>query len=109
MATTTDAQGHFSVTPAASYQCLKASHACYLTAQKDEPAGYVGAITLPGGYANGDNTINIADLAVIGSRYGSVSPTPPCADVNADGRVNIYDLTITASNFGRYGPVVNWQ
>ncbi len=109
LTTVTDANGHFSVNPTANYQCLKASHICYLTGQKSSPHGNVGTITLPGGDVNGENCITILDLALIGSRNGLTNPSPTCADANADGVVDIYDLVIAARNFGKCGPVTDWE
>jgi len=109
LAAVTDDEGHFNVSPTADYQCLKAHHVCYLTAQKGSPHGNVGTITLPGGDVNGDNCIDISDLTIIGSRNGTANPSPACADVNGDGVVNIYDLVIAARNFGTCGPVTDWE
>jgi hypothetical protein len=111
--TMTDKEGKFSIVPTTSYRCLKAYHACYLTAQKDPPRGYTGRITLPGGDLNGDDCVNIYDLSPMGMQYGmryvdDGSP-PPCADINADGVVDIYDLVIAAGNYGKCGPVSNWE
>lgn len=63
----------------------------------------MGSVTLLGGDVTGDDLIDIFDLALIGSRYGSSNPQ---ADLNADGTVDIFDLTMAAANYGRSGPVV---
>ncbi|MBN1218212.1 MAG: N-acetylmuramoyl-L-alanine amidase [Anaerolineae bacterium] len=63
----------------------------------------LGVITLLGGDATGDNQIDIFDLALIGSRYGS---SDAGSDVNRNGQVDIFDLTLSAANYGRQGPVV---
>ncbi|MBX3000919.1 MAG: lamin tail domain-containing protein [Caldilineaceae bacterium] len=51
------------------------------------------------GDINGDNRINIFDLARVGSHYGYEGVSP--ADVNGDGKVNIQDLALVSGNFGR--------
>jgi hypothetical protein len=58
-------------------------------------------IRLLGGDVNGDNAIDILDVAYIAYRFGG---TDSSADVNGDGGVNILDLTVTAANFGMVGP-----
>jgi len=102
--TLTDAAGKFelSLDSHRAYQCITAFKQGYLSAQKKLPVGTLGAITLPGGDMNQDNCINIFDLTMIGSRYGSNDPR---GDVNGNGVVDIFDLTIAANNYGRCGPV----
>jgi len=68
-------------------------------------------ITLPelqllGGDVNNDNRINIFDLVIVGSHYGSVGAST--GDINGDGRVNIQDLALTAGNFGKENNY-NWS
>jgi hypothetical protein len=43
--------------------------------------------------------VNIQDLAVVGSQFGSTSPNPPEADINGDGVVDIVDVVLVANNF----------
>jgi hypothetical protein len=53
---------------------------------------------------NWDLKVNLADLTLVGSAFGSTPGTAnwnPAADVNGDGRVNITDLTLVASHFGQ--------
>jgi subtilisin family serine protease len=106
-AAVTDAAGRFTVTVPAEgqIQCLQAVQGGYLVAQQDQPAGEIGAITLPGGDVVEDNIINILDLAAMALHYRTNDPT---TDVNADGVVDIFDLTIAASNYNQRGPVTNW-
>jgi YVTN family beta-propeller protein len=47
---------------------------------------------------NGDDLIDLLDLAAIATAYDTNDPQ---ADVNQDGWVDILDLTIVASNYGR--------
>jgi hypothetical protein len=65
----------------------------------------MGEITLIGGDLNGDNEINILDLAFVGAQLGSGDAK---ADLNGDGAVDILDLTLIGANFGKSGPVP-WQ
>jgi hypothetical protein len=56
---------------------------------------------LPGDL-NNDNTVNIQDLSILLSNYGTSSTT---ADINSDGTVNILDMSILLSNYGKtYSP-----
>lgn len=62
-------------------------------------------ITIPAGSPvrkkgdlNGDGRINIRDLSILISRWGTRSTV---ADINGDGRVNIRDLSILISRWGR--------
>jgi hypothetical protein len=54
------------------------------------------------GELNDDNIIDIADLALFLSRFGSTSGG--CADINGDGIVDIADLASLLSEFGRGCP-----
>lgn len=86
--------------------CLRVFQHGYLLGQAKNPTGKLGVLTLPGGDVNGDNQINIFDLAYVGSFYGD---TGSDADVNGDNIVSIFDLVLAASNFGQRGPVSNWK
>ncbi|MCH8821292.1 hypothetical protein IID23_02090 [Patescibacteria group bacterium] len=50
------------------------------------------------GDLNGDSKINIRDLSILISRWGTSGGV---ADINGDGRVNIRDLSILISQWGR--------
>ena len=50
------------------------------------------------GDVNGDGTVNIADLVLVGFRLGQTGPN--VADVNEDGVVNIADLVLVAGALG---------
>jgi hypothetical protein len=52
---------------------------------------------LPGDL-NNDNTVNIQDLSILLSNYGTTNAT---ADINGDGTVNILDMSILLSNYGK--------
>jgi hypothetical protein len=104
LVTETASDGSFEFTPpaGASYACLEALKAGYLSGQKDNPQGNIGSATLPGGDVTADGIIDVFDLAFLGSRYGDADGA---ADINGDGTISIFDLTITAANYLREGPV----
>lgn len=109
----TDAAGAFSIVAGNS---LKAEFPGYLSAQADlqaqahssaeAEAASVGAITLLAGDVNGDNLINILDLAYIAKNYRT---DDTLSDLNGDGTVNILDLALLAGNYAKTGPLTNWQ
>jgi hypothetical protein len=103
-------RGYFEVIPeeGLTYGCLQAVQRGYLIAQRTNPQGNLGTITLPGGDVNKDDEINIFDLALIGSRYGDTDGAAP-ADINRDGTINIFDLVLAANNYGEIGPVEDWR
>jgi hypothetical protein len=47
---------------------------------------------------NGDNTVNITDLSILLSDYGTTNSN---ADINSDGAVNILDLSALLSHYGQ--------
>ena len=58
------------------------------------------------GDSNGDNNINILDISLLISAYGSSEGGPdwnPHCDFNRDGYVNILDAVALAGNFGESG------
>lgn len=69
------------------------------------------ASSIPGDI-NNDGTVNITDLSLLLSSYGS-SNSPACVtasqytcDINTDGYVNVVDLSILLSNYGNTNPAV---
>ena len=58
------------------------------------------------GDVNNSGQVDIADLALLLSSFGSSAPNipAPCADVNADGVVNLADLALLLSRFGANCP-----
>jgi hypothetical protein len=57
----------------------------------------------PAGDVNGDCVVNIIDLVMVASSFGTRVGTPgynPIADLNNDGVINIVDLSIVGSTFG---------
>jgi hypothetical protein len=60
-------------------------------------------ITMLAGELTGDDRIDIFDLAVAGTSYGSGDLL---ADINRDGIVNILDLALVGSNYGAQGPII---
>lgn len=53
------------------------------------------------GDANSDNTVNIADLSLLGDTWGQNVTANTGADFNGDGVVNIADLSILGDNWGK--------
>jgi hypothetical protein len=49
------------------------------------------------GDANGDHTVNVADLSLFRSAYGTGDPT---FDVNGDGVISAADLAAFRTNYG---------
>lgn len=105
-ATQTAADGSFTI---AGGGALTFEFPGYLTAQAD-PAGAqaaaLGKLTLLAGDVNGDNVINILDLAYIAKQYRTADPM---ADLTSDGVVDILDLALAANNYQRRGPLTAWQ
>ena len=52
---------------------------------------------LPGDL-NNDNTVNITDMSILLSNYGTSNTT---ADINSDGTVNVLDLSVLLSHYGQ--------
>lgn len=107
----TGADGSFAISSGGN---LNASFPGYLSGlaavDSSQAAGQapvdLGQITLPAGDTNGDNVINIFDLAYLAGRYESNDGT---ADLNGDGTVNILDLALAAGNYEQQGPLSNWH
>jgi hypothetical protein len=49
------------------------------------------------GDINGDGTVNVFDLSILLSKWGT---SDPATDLNSDGTVNVFDLSILLSNWG---------
>jgi hypothetical protein len=56
------------------------------------------------GNLNGDGVVDIADLALFLSAFGSNGSGTPCSDINGDGIVDIADLALFLSAFGSTCP-----
>jgi hypothetical protein len=56
------------------------------------------------GDINGDGIIDIADLALFLSVFGSAAAPGDCADMNGDGIIDIADLALFLSGFGSICP-----
>ncbi len=63
-------------------------------------------VALPAGDLNGDNTINLFDLAYLAKNLLTANSL---ADLNGDGAVNILDLALLAGNYQLQGPVLSQQ
>ncbi len=110
--TTTLPDGAFSI-PASN--SLSLEHPGFVPAQVDltqilaavgEQQITLQRVTLPAGDINGDNTVNILDMAYLARHYGTSNPL---ADLNGDGTVNILDLALCAKNYWQQGPVISSQ
>jgi hypothetical protein len=64
-------------------------------------------VTLLGGDANDDDTVEIGDASIIGGDFGHSggSIVHPEADINNDGMVDILDLVLMGGNYGKSSPV----
>jgi hypothetical protein len=109
--TGTDGRFELTVSHGEGFYTLSASAPGYLSAESSRPVKLtVGSkvelapITLLGGDMNGDNSIDIRDLAYVAYHMHG---TDARSDINGDGQVDILDLTLIASNFGAIGPK-NW-
>jgi hypothetical protein len=80
--------------------------AAHAAAVGDISATNVGSITLLAGDLNGDDVVNIFDLALIA---GMLDTSDAKADLNGDGVVNILDVALIASNYGQQGPLTSWK
>lgn len=102
---TTTADGKYTVTTTAGQHTLTFTRSSYLarSATAQAIAGStvtLSTVTLLGGNINGDNCIDILDLAAVASQFSSTTPTPAATDINGDGRVDIVDVVLVAKNFG---------
>ncbi|MBI5862967.1 MAG: hypothetical protein HZB38_00360 [Planctomycetes bacterium] len=79
------------------------SGACYHIAA--ESTGNPCGCVCPGDM-NGDGLVDISDLALFLSSFGTSAPNipTPCADINGDGLVDISDLALFLSAFGSTCP-----
>lgn len=67
----------------------------------------LGSQTLIIGDTDGNQTIDVADAALVSANFDvAVPPAPESADLNHDGLINISDLVLIGSNFGLSGPIV---
>lgn len=105
-AATTASDGSFSISNSQSLRCLKATRQGHLVGQKSNPAGNLGLLELLAGDLNGDNKINILDLAQASSLYQQADAV---ADFNGSGTVDILDLSLIARNYGLVGPTSDWR
>jgi hypothetical protein len=103
--TTTSSLGRFQVNGDPAYQCLHVYKEGYLIGQSDRPWGNLGALELEPGDLNGDNRVDIADLAIIAEAYDQAHDV---ADFNHSGKVDIFDLSLLAGNYNDEGPTSFW-
>jgi hypothetical protein len=106
-----DGEARFALTLAPGEYTFTARRAGFLTARRVAVTVASGeTVRLPGlmltaGDANGDQTIDIADVVLVAGSFQSEQN--PAADLNLDGLVNILDLVLVNSNFGKSG-AENW-
>jgi hypothetical protein len=67
------------------------------------------SVTLPdlalrAGDVNGDCTVSLMDLVLVGTNYLRSPPTTASADINGDGSVDLFDLILVALNMGQKCP-----
>ena len=65
-------------------------------------------VTLPGGDANNDNSVDVLDFGILVNAYGGSSKMAgsnydPTADFNGDGSVDVLDFGILVNNYGVVG------
>lgn len=72
-----------------------------LAATGEQLEGLVTYLTQLLGDANGDNTIDIFDVATISNQWGTSGPE---GDVNGDGTVDIFDVAVVSNNWGNTLP-----
>ena len=61
-------------------------------------------VTLSGGDANGNCTVDLFDLVVVAINYNSAPPSDPRADLNGNDEVDIFDLVLVCKNLDRVCP-----
>ena len=71
-------------------------------------AVFAGTVTLPGGDANNDNSVDSTDFGILIGAFNSAANVPgsgydSTADFNSDGSVDSTDFGILINNFGREG------
>jgi hypothetical protein len=108
LSTTTDANGAYAINgvPSGTYTVtfeydefldVEVGGVVVVDGLITELCGY----TLLAGDLNDDEVVDILDLSLCASEFGSTSPD---ADVNADGIVDIYDLVLIGKNFKLASP-----
>ncbi|MBN1937518.1 MAG: immune inhibitor A [Anaerolineae bacterium] len=102
---TTTADGRYTFATAAGQHTLTFARPSYLGRSMTAQGTAGSTVTLPtvtllGGNVNGDNCIDILDLAAVASQFNSTTPTPATTDINGDGLVDIVDVVLVAKNFG---------
>jgi hypothetical protein len=77
-----------------------------ITVAGDGAAVDLGSQTFVTGDTDGNQTIDLADAALISANFDlAAPPAPESADLNHDGQVNVSDLVLIGTNFGLSGPI----
>lgn len=64
----------------------------------------VGLVILPSSDLNQDGIVDVNDLKIVATAFGSQLGTPnwnPIADLNRDNIVDVFDVFIVAEDYGR--------
>jgi hypothetical protein len=92
------------VMPTGTNYQFDAAHTLYLGNRQTQSlvpgANSALATRLKGGDANGDGTIELSDLTIVGGQFGNPVTAGVSPDINADGNVNILDLVLVGGNYG---------
>ena len=62
--------------------------------------GAAAAVVAPTPDLNADGAIDILDLVIVASQFGSLAPNPASADVNGHGMVDISDIVLIGARLG---------
>jgi len=109
--TYTDSSGNFSLSLPSGTYTVYAKTLGYISRKLgDVTMTPGGSVTLPdamllAGDANGDDEINLQDLAVLAQQYDSTGTQS--SDYNNDQIVDLFDLVLLAKNFNKVGDLVN--
>jgi hypothetical protein len=92
---------------------LKASAPGFLAAHLDFTIEQGQSLALPPatlhtGDTNDDESIDLADAALIAANFEAQGKDVPRADLNGDGVIDVQDLVLIGVSFGTKGPL-NWQ
>ena len=67
-------------------------------------ASVLSLIDADAGDINQDGFVDLLDLRLVVSNFGTSAPGEPGADLNQDAVVDVFDLALVARNLGRFAP-----